>query len=301
MFDAIDVSKWQGTINWATVKSAGVRHAMIRAGYGNSVRQIDPQFKRNAAQCIALGIDWGVYWYSYATSPAQACQEARCCLQVIKGLKPTMPVAYDIEYEPGILALSNAKRTAMVKAFLEEIEAAGYYGILYASTDFIRNRLNWRELAQYDVWAAQYGSRCTCPLPYGIWQYSSQNALGIPGFGKSLDCNHVYKNYPAIIQSAGLNGFTAPDPDPAPDLSTMRQILTIGPVTMGDALQIQSLCTSLGITGENNLYSSQWNDTDKMLQTITIGPVSSGDAWYIMRRCQVLQLTDQGLYSSKYV
>lgn len=301
MFNAIDVSKWQGTMNWATVKNAGVNHAMIRAGYGNSVRQTDPQFKRNAAQCIALGINWGVYWYSYATSPAQARQEARCCLQTIKGLKPTMPVAYDIEYEPGILALSNAQRTAMVKAFLEEVEAAGYYGILYASTDFIRNKLNWEELPQYDVWAAQYGSRCTCPLPFGIWQYSSSNPLNIPGYGKSLDCNHVYKDYPSIIQSAGFNGFTAPDPNPAPDLSTMRQILTIGPVTMGDALQIQSLCKSLGITGENDLYTSQWNDTDKMLQTITIGPVSSGDAWYIMRQCQALELTDQGLYRSQYV
>ena len=300
MFDAIDVSKWQGAVNWADVKKAGISHAMLRAGYGNSVKQIDPQFKRNAAQCITLGIDWGVYWYSYATSAEQARQEARCCLEVIKGFKPTMPVAYDIEYEPGILALSNAQRTAMVKAFLEEVEAAGYYGILYASTDFIRNRLNWRELTQYDVWAAQYGSRCTCPLPFGIWQYSSSNPLGIPGYGKSLDCNHVYKDYPAIIQSAGLNGFTAPDPNPAPDLSTMRQILTIGPVTMGDALQIQALCESLGITGENDLYTSQWNDTDKMLQTITIGPASSGDAWYIMRLCERLQLTGQGLYFSKY-
>ena len=300
MINAIDVSKWQGTVNWATVKNAGVRHAMIRAGYGNSVRQTDPQFKRNAAQCIALGIDWGVYWYSYATSPEMARQEARCCLQVIQGLKPTMPVAYDIEYEPGILALDNATRTAMVKAFLSEVEAAGYYGILYASTDFIRNRLNWRELSQYDVWAAQYGSRCTCPLPYGIWQYSSSNPLQIPGFGTSLDCNRVYKDYPSIMQAAGLNGFTAPDPDPAPDLSTMRQILTIGPVTMGDALQIQSLCTSLGITSENKLYSSDWNNAEKTLQTITIGPVSSGDAWYIMRLCERLQLTEQKLYFSKY-
>lgn len=300
MFNAIDVSKWQGAVNWASVKNAGISHAMIRAGYGNSPRQTDPQFKRNAANCELHGINWGVYWYSYATSPEQARQEARCCLQVIQGLKPTMPVAYDIEYEPGILALDNATRTAMVKAFLEEVEAAGYYGILYASANFIQTKLNWRELTQYDVWAAQYGSKCTSPLPFGIWQYSSQNALGIPGFGKSLDCNHVYKDYPAIIQAAGLNGFTAPDPDPAPDLSTMRQILTIGPVTMGDALQIQALCESLGITGENDLYTSQWNDTDKMLQTITIGPVSSGDAWYIMRLCERLQLTGQGLYFSKY-
>lgn len=300
MVYAIDVSKWQGAVNWASVKNAGVRHAMIRAGYGNSVRQTDPQFKRNAAQCIALGIDWGVYWYSYATSPEMARQEARCCLQVIKGLKPTMPVAYDIEYEPGILALDNATRTAMVKAFLEEIENAGYYGILYASTNFIQTKLNWRELTQYDVWAAQYSSKCTCPLPFGIWQYSSSNPLGIPGYGKSLDCNHVYKDYPAIIQSADLNGFAAPDPNPAPDLSTMRQILTIGPVTMGDALQIQALCTSLGITSENKLYSSDWNNAEKTLQTITIGPVSSGDAWYIMRLCERLQLTEKRLYHSDY-
>ena len=300
MFNAIDVSKWQGTINWATVKNAGVSHAMIRAGYGNSVRQTDPQFKRNAAQCIALGIDWGVYWYSYATNVEQARQEARCCLQTIQGLKPTMPVAYDIEYEPGILALDNATRTAMVKAFLEEVEAAGYYGILYASRDFIANKLNWKELACYDVWCAQYGTRCTCPLPFGIWQYSSSNPLGIPGYGKSLDCNHVYKDYPSIIQSAGLNGFTAPDPNPAPDLSTMRQLLTIGPVTMGDALQIQALCKSLDITSENKLYRSDWNNAEKTLQTITIGPVSSGDAWYIMRLCERLQLTGQGLYFSKY-
>lgn len=300
MFNAIDVSKWQGTINWATVKNAGVRHAMIRAGYGNSVRQTDPQFKRNAAQCVALGIDWGVYWYSYATSPEMARQEARCCLQTIQGLKPTMPVAYDIEYEPGILALSNAQRTAMVKAFLEEVEAAGYYGILYASTNFIQRKLNWQELAQYDVWCAQYGAACTCPLPYGIWQYSSRNALGVPGYGQSLDCNRVYKDYPAILQKAGLNGFPAPELSPAPDASTRKQMLTIGPVTMGDALQIQALCESLGITGENELYTSQWNDTEKMLQTITIGPVSSGDAWYIMRLCERLQLTGQGLYFSKY-
>lgn len=300
MFNAIDVSKWQGAINWATVKNAGIRHAMLRAGYGNSVKQIDPQFERNVANCELHGINWGVYWYSYATSPEQARQEARCCLQVIKGLRPTMPVAYDIEYEPGILSLSNATRTAMVKAFLEEVEAAGYYGILYASTDFIRNKLNWQELAQYDVWAAQYGSRCTSPLPYGIWQYSSSNPLRIPGFGTSLDCNYVYKDYPAIMQNAGLNGFTAPDPNPAPDLSTMRQILTIGPLTMGDALQIQALCKSLDITNENKLYRSDWNNAEKTLQTITIGPVSSGDAWYIMRLCERLQLTEQRLYHSDY-
>lgn len=308
MFNAIDVSKWQGTINWATVKNAGVNHAMIRAGYGNSVRQTDPQFKRNAAQCIALGIDWGVYWYSYATSPEMARQEARCCLQTIQGLKPTMPVAYDIEYEPGILALSNAQRTAMVKAFLEEVEAAGYYGILYASTNFIQTKLNWRELTQYDVWAAQYGSKCTSPLPFGIWQYSSSNPLGIPGYGKSLDCNRVYKDYPQIIQGAGLNGWASSRPDkPADtednsgaDASGKYQLVTIGPVSSGDALTLMRLCEQLQLT-DQGLYRSAWADKPAGTQTLTIGPVSSGDAWRIMRQCQALELTDQGLYRSQYV
>ena len=299
MFYAIDVSKWQGAVNWAVVKKAGISHAMLRAGYGNSAGQTDPQFRRNVANCELHGVAWGCYWYSYATSPAEARQEARCCLRIIQGLRPGMPVAYDIEYEPCILALNNATRTAMVRAFLEEVEAAGYYGILYASTDFIRNRLNWRELACYDVWAAQYASACTCPLPYGIWQYSSKNALGIPGFGNALDCNRLYKDYPVLIQKAGLNGFTAPDPDPVPDASTRKQLLTIGPVTNGDAADLQQLCRGLGLTAAG-LYTSTWADRDKLTQTLTIGPVSSGDAWYIMRRCAQLQLTDRGLYRSEY-
>lgn len=295
MIFAIDVSKHQGTMNWADVKKAGVTHAMIRAGYGRYTSQKDPQLDRNVSQCVALGIDWGVYWYSYATTPEQAKREAQCCLSVIKGLKPTMPVAYDIEYEPGILALSNNTRTAMVKAFLEEVENAGYYGILYASKDFIQNKLNWRELTAYDVWCAQYGATCTCPLPYGIWQYSSSNPLGIPGHGTNLDCNRVYKDYPAIIKSAELNGWTGPEPedDGAQDDSVKLQRITIGPISAGDVATIRTLCESLSLTGMG-LYKEQGG-------VLTIGPVSSGDAWQIMRQCEALELTDMGLYKSEYV
>lgn len=110
----------------------------------------------------------------------------------------------------------------------------------------------------------------------------------------------MYKDYPAILQKAGLNGFTAPDLSPAPDASTRKQMLTIGPLTMGDALAIQQLCSDLGLTGQG-LYVSDWVDADKLLQTQTIGPVSSGDAWYIMRKCDQLQLCAQGLYHSDYV
>ena len=282
---AIDVSKWQGAVDWAAVKNAGVTHAMLRAGYGAGT--VDPQFKRNVANCELHGIHWGCYWYSYAASPAEARQEARACLDVIKGLRPTMPVAYDIEYEPCILALDNDTRTEMVQAFLGEIEAAGYYGILYASRDFIANRLNWRELAQYDVWCAQYSATCTCPLPYGMWQYSSENALGIPGFGKSLDCNRVYKDYPQIIRNAGLNGWaetsTTPEPEPAPE-----------PADPPVAAQLQTLC--ILDAGEDIVAKAQALGLPvRPVQGYEIGPASSGDA---MTLWGMAQAADKPYYAS---
>ena len=304
LYNLIDVSKHQGTMNWVDVKKAGITHAMIRAGYGRYTGQKDPQFDRNVQQCEATGIAWGAYWYSYATSVAEVRQEAKIFLSIIaekiaQGYNPTLPLAYDIEYEPGILALSTATRTEMVRAFLSEVEAAGYYGILYASKDFIQNRLNYKSLAQYDVWCAQYGSRCTCPLPYGIWQYSSTNALGIPGFGKSLDCNHAYKDYPAIIAAMTGTAPEAPADDGGSDLSAKRQIVTVGPVSTGDAAAILSLCQQLQLT-TMGLYKSAWADAAHATQIITIGPVSSGDAWRIMRECERLNLTDMGLYRSEY-
>ena len=75
---AIDVSKHQGKFDWQAAYDKGIRHAMLRAGYGRYSSQKDPQFERNAAECTRLGIQYGAYWYSYATTPAEARQEARC-------------------------------------------------------------------------------------------------------------------------------------------------------------------------------------------------------------------------------
>ena len=300
IYNAIDVSKHQRKINWEAVKNAGVTHAMLSAGYGRYKNQVDPQFERNAAECARLGIQYGVYWYSYASTPAEARQEARCCLAAIKGKHLCLPVAYDIEYEPCILRLTNAQRTALVQAFLSEIEAAGYYGILYASCDFIRNRLDYEVLSKYDIWVAQYSSKCTCPLPYGIWQYSSRNALGVPGYGASLDCNRVYKDYEQIMIQAGLQGHKTaePDADTKPNALPLQK-LTIGPVSSGDALTLYKLAQGLGLV-EAGLYKAE-RIGGQIMQILTIGPVSSGDAWLIMRKCAALELTDRGLYLAEYV
>ena len=204
-----------------------------------------------------------------------------------------MPLAYDIEYEPGILALSNYTRTEMVKSFLSEVEKAGYYGMLYASACFIKSYLNYNSLKQYDVWVASYTATVNCPLPYGIWQYSSKNPLGIPGYGNKLDCNHVYKDYPTIIKNAGLNGWKK-GATTKPNIATNRQLITIGPVSSGDRNTIKALCNSLQLVSMG-LYIENADGS------ITVGPVSSGDAYLIMRKCDELQLTDMGLYKSMYV
>ena len=297
---AIDVSKHQGKFDWQAAYDKGIRHAMLRAGYGRYSSQKDPQFERNAAECARLGIQYGVYWYSYASTPAEARQEARCCLAAIKGKHLCLPVAYDIEYEPCILRLTNAQRTALVEAFLGEVQDAGYYGILYASTDFIRNRLDWQALTCFDCWPAQYGSACTCPLPHGMWQYSSANALGVPGFGSHLDCNKVYKDYEQIMIQAGLQGHKTaePDADTKPNALPLQK-LTIGPVSSGDALTLYKLAQGLGLV-EAGLYKAE-RIGGQIMQILTIGPVSSGDAWLIMRKCAALELTDRGLYLAEYV
>ena len=165
--NGIDVSKWQGAVDWSAVKKR--RHPPRHAAGGLRHRRHRPPVQTQRGGVPAPRRPLGGLLVQLRHHPAAARQEAARCLQLLAGLTPELPVAYDIEYEPGILALDNAGRTALVKAFLGAVEEAGYYGILYASTDFIRNRLNWRELACYDVWAAQYGSACSvrCPTASG--------------------------------------------------------------------------------------------------------------------------------------
>ena len=203
----IDVSKWQGSIDWARVKASGtVEFAILRAGYGSLVKQKDKMFDANYNACKRLGIPVGAYWYSYATTTAGARREARAFLKVVAGKTFEYPLWFDQEYEPKIKALSTAKRTEIVKAFCEELETAGYYTGLYCSRDWLQNYLNYKELAHLDIWVAAYGSTAgNVPLPYGMWQCSSSGKVN--GISGNVDIDIAYKDYPAIMKKAKLNGF----------------------------------------------------------------------------------------------
>ena len=182
----IDVSKHQGTgIDWKKVKNDGIQFAIIRAGYGKFASQEDPEFSDNIQNAYKAGIPVGVYWYSYAGSVADAEKEADVCLQVIKPFKAliTLPVFFDQEYEPDILALNNRQRTDCCLAFIKKIVAAGYQSGLYASYDWFKNMVYRAELLDYPAWVAQYASKCqyTDKNLY-MWQYTSTAKIsGIVG------------------------------------------------------------------------------------------------------------------------
>lgn len=205
MRQGIDISKWQGKVDWgrlAAQHAAGtLDFVILRAGYGGGT--VDPLFEQNYAAATAAGIPVGAYWYAYWGKYTPS-QEAAGFLRAVAGKRLVYGIWYDVEYEPDILALSKKARTDGVLAALRTLAASGRYVGLYASTDMVNNRLEFERLRGYDLWCAQYGPRCTGKLPFGLWQYTSSGSVdGIVG---RVDCDRAYKDYPAIITGTLATG-----------------------------------------------------------------------------------------------
>ena len=200
----IDVSKWQGNIDWTKVKSAGIEFAMLRGGFGKTASQIDSKFEQNYRNAKAVGMPVGVYHYSYAKTVEDAKREAQFCLSYLKGKSFEYPIAFDIE-DNSQANLGKSTLTAIAKAFCEEVEKAGYYVCIYANLDWLKNRLDMVALSNYDVWVAQWASKCTYGGVYGMWQYSDKGSVN--GISGNVDMDEAYKNYPNIMKTNGLNGF----------------------------------------------------------------------------------------------
>ena len=207
-FKGIDVSKYQGSINWSQVKGAGYDFAFIRVGYcnydGTIAEGFDPYYEVNMKNAIAAGMNVGVYVYSYAktTDAARVC--ANAVLEKIKPYKLTMPVAFDYEDSKTYASLGKNNNTAICKEFLQTIQNAGYYSMLYTYTSFANSYLNMSDLSAFDTWIADYRGYVGYKGSYGIWQYSSTGT--VPGISGNVDMNIAYKNYPAIISGSSGGG-----------------------------------------------------------------------------------------------
>lgn len=202
----IDVSTWQGDIDWNKVKADGIEFAMIRSSFGkeNPDKQTDNKFHQNIKNAKAAGIPVGVYHYSYALSAEDAKKEADFCLSVIKGYQLEYPVAFDIE-DASQLNLGKKLITDIIMAFCERVQAAGYYVSIYTNLDWISNRIDMERAKVFDVWLAQWNDKPTYSGSFGLWQYSSKGKVS--GIAGNVDMNIAYYDYPSIIKNAGLNGY----------------------------------------------------------------------------------------------
>ena len=199
-YKGIDVSEFQGKIDWNKVKKSGIGFAIIRCGYGDDEKkQDDESFLRNVKECERLGIPYGVYLYSYAASTAEAQSEAKHTLRLLKGLKPILPVFLDLE-DRIVGRCSNKVILKNAKIYVNALEKAGYKAGIYANLDWWENKLTDSWYKTKPCWVAQYYRECQYKEDYDLWQYTSDGKVdGINGY---VDMNYLYKSYFFIADSA---------------------------------------------------------------------------------------------------
>ena len=195
----IDISEWQDEIDWKKVKNDGVDFAFVRVGgrLGKTGEIYEDVYgKTNIKKATAAGIPVGVYFFTQAVTVDEAIEEAKFTLNVIKGLPVTLPVVIDTENMSGgrHSSISAKTRTAIVKAFCETVEAAGYKAMYYAGMSWcVDGYVDTTQLTEYMHWCAQYWIRNQCDdygVPYQIWQYSE--SVKIDGINGGVDANIWY-------------------------------------------------------------------------------------------------------------
>lgn len=200
----IDVSKWQGDIDWKKVSMSGIDFAMIRSSFGNM--HTDEKLAANVAGCEKYGIPYGFYHYSYAESVSDAKKEARYFLSVIKNYSPEYPLVLDIENDH-FKKMSRKQVTNIILAFVKELEDAGYYASVYSFAKFFNDYVDMSKIKNYDIWIACWGDEERLNSfydgPYGMWQYSATGSVS--GINGDVDLNYAYKDYADRIRKMGLN------------------------------------------------------------------------------------------------
>ncbi len=202
MKDIIDVSRYQGNINWDKLagKIGGAMLKTVSTNKSFGGIYIDQQFERNYAECKRLGIPVGAYYYTYAQDAATVQAELAKLHQALAGKTLTLPVAVDVE-DNKLKPLSADALTDLVIAAADAIESWGLYAMVYTYTWYSQTELNMDRLSAYDLWIADYRSKRPT-RKHGMWQYTSTGRL--EGIAGNVDISHAYKDYPTIIARAGL-------------------------------------------------------------------------------------------------
>lgn len=212
----IDISTYQKGINLSRAKNEGVCFAILRAGftgYGTGVsKNKDSQFENFYNQCKSLGIPVGAYWFSCATSYDKGKAEAEYMYNnCLKGKQFEYPIYIDVEDSHWQAKAGKTAVTQAIKGFCEYLEAKGYYVGIYANSNWFSNYINTPELSRYDKWLANWSTSKPNSPEAGLWQFGGETnrirSNKVAGY--TVDQNYAYKDFPAIMKSKGLNGFSA--------------------------------------------------------------------------------------------
>ena len=194
----IDVSKWNGNIDWNAVKNSGVSYVIIRCGYrGSSTGALieDPKFRSNIQGASAAGLKVGVYFFTQAVNEVEAVEEASMVASLISGYKISYPVFLDVEPSGGRAdSIGKDTRTAVCMAFCQTIQNSGYTAGIYANKTWLTSYINTASLTSYKIWLAQYAAAPSySATKYDLWQYSSKGSVS--GISGSVDLNISYLGY----------------------------------------------------------------------------------------------------------
>lgn len=254
----LDVSEFQGNVDWEKVKAAGYQFAMLRAGYGFNT--IDPQFKRNASECNRIGLPIGVYWFCYALTPEIALQEADGCLKAISGYRLDYPVCYDIEQASVNYAAQNGVTFTpetvgkIVQNFCDRMEKNGYFAMYYSNRNFLKTYRLLSLSSRYALWYAFYNSKLD-NTDCQMWQFTSQGEIA--GISGDVDLDYVFVDYPSIIKNAGLNHLSQKPKPPAPQYTTyvIRSGDTLSEIAQRFGTTIATLQALNNIQNPNLIYA----------------------------------------------
>ncbi len=255
----IDVSKWQGNIDWAKVKAAGVKFAIIRIG---TTQGKDSYFETNYNAAKAQGIDVGVYFYTYSKTQAATVSDAQKVLTWLAGRKLEYPVYFDIEDNSLLSGYTKTDRTNFCIWFNTVIENGGYYAGVYTGYYWLNNYVDAATLrARYPIWMARYLNSGTDSQDYsnlcGMWQYSSKGSVN--GISGNVDMNVCYTDYPTYIKNNGLSGYTASSAEP-PKAGYYSVTASSLNIRSGDSSSTASYGTvpngtELAVVGFNSAYT----------------------------------------------
>lgn len=196
----VDVSRYQGDIDWAKVKASGISFAMLRVGYRgyeSGIITIDEKFIQNMQQAIDAGVKVGAYFFSQAITEDEAIEEAEFVLQNISGYDISFPIVFDLEEisssDHRTYNLTREQRTNIAMAFCNRIEDAGYTPMVYGNASWLTDYYDLTQIIKYNIWLAQYSDCPSFPYDFKMWQYT--NTGYVDGINHIVDINLCFTPY----------------------------------------------------------------------------------------------------------